>query len=337
MMPNKSIYRDADAAEINLYELNFARFFSIQTSENGWRRVVCELVRRAAKGTKELRLEDGTELPGEKTFPDYVVDLMDSYLAVLPDAKPHAYPAAEREQLMERHCRHTEDGGIDYDYYQDMTLDTFIFNMRNVGAGALYAKRGPFWHGGHMEQCHFEELFRLIEEEGEKVFGETQERYADLAANDITAEAEHFFLAAIRSAIGAVVHLFQDLPRSRRQRNRYGGRAKYQREDGAVHEYPKRAAVPFTRKTHQGSGNCGFIFVVMVHSVFPPKFLLFSYTLTIGVPPGKVKEIFRIFFNFVCRGPYSYNERLKPRCFRAMIRWDFGKKEEVNTLWIWNK
>lgn len=191
MMPNKSIYRDADAAEINLYELNFARFFSIQTSENGWRRVVCELVRRAAKGTKELRLEDGTELPGEKTFPDYVVDLMDSYLAVLPDAKPHAYPAAEREQLMERHCRHTEDGGIDYDYYQDMTLDTFIFNMRNVGAGALYAKRGPFWHGGHMEQCHFEELFRLIEEEGEKVFGETQERYADLAANDITAEAEH--------------------------------------------------------------------------------------------------------------------------------------------------
>lgn len=38
---------------------------------------------------------------------------------------------------------------------------------------------------------HFEELFRLIEEEGEKVFGETQERYADLAANDITAEAEH--------------------------------------------------------------------------------------------------------------------------------------------------
>ena len=37
MMPNKSIYRDADAAEINLYELNFARFFSIQTSENGWR------------------------------------------------------------------------------------------------------------------------------------------------------------------------------------------------------------------------------------------------------------------------------------------------------------
>lgn len=114
MMPNKSIYRDADAAEINLYELNFARFFSIQTSENGWRRVVCELVRRAAKGTKELRLEDGTELPGEKTFPDYVVDLMDSYLAVLPDAKPHAYPAAEREQLMERHCRHTEDGGIDY-------------------------------------------------------------------------------------------------------------------------------------------------------------------------------------------------------------------------------
>lgn len=191
MMPNKSIYRDADAAEINLYELNFARFFSIQTSENGWRRVVCELVRRAAKGTKELRLEDGTELPGEKTFPDYVVDLMDSYLAVLPDAKPNAYPAAEREQLMERHCRHTEDGGIDYDYYQDMTLDTFIFNMRNVGAGALYAKRGPFWHGGHMEQCHFEELFRLIEEEGEKVFGETQERYADLAANDITAEAEH--------------------------------------------------------------------------------------------------------------------------------------------------
>ena len=152
---------------------------------------MCELVRRAAKGTKELRLEDGTELPGEKTFPDYVVDLMDSYLAVLPDAKPHAYPAAEREQLMERHCRHTEDGGIDYDYYQDMTLDTFIFNMRNVGAGALYAKRGPFWHGGHMEQCHFEELFRLIEEEGEKVFGETQERYADLAANDITAEAEH--------------------------------------------------------------------------------------------------------------------------------------------------
>ena len=126
-----------------------------------------------------------------QSFPDYVVDLMDSYLAVLPDAKPHAYPAAEREQLMERHCRHTEDGGIDYDYYQDMTLDTFIFNMRNVGAGALYAKRGPFWHGGHMEQCHFEELFRLIEEEGEEVFGETQERYADLAANDITAEAEH--------------------------------------------------------------------------------------------------------------------------------------------------
>lgn len=148
---------------------------------------------------------------------------------------------------------------------------------------------------------------------------------------------QHFFLAAIRGAIGAVVHLFQDFPRSRRQRNRYGGRAKCQREDGAEHEYPKRAAVSITRKAHQGSGNCGFIFVVTVHSVFPPKILFFPYTFTIGVPLGKDKEIFRIFFNFVCRGPYSYNERLKPRCFRAMIRWDFGKKEEVNTLWIWNK
>lgn len=39
MIPNKSMYCSADAAEINLYELNFARFFSIRTSENGWRRV----------------------------------------------------------------------------------------------------------------------------------------------------------------------------------------------------------------------------------------------------------------------------------------------------------
>ena len=36
----------------------------------------------------------------------------------------------------------------------------------------------------------FEELFRLIEEEGEEAFGETQERYADLVVNDITADAE---------------------------------------------------------------------------------------------------------------------------------------------------
>lgn len=126
MIPNKSMYCSADAAEINLYELNFARFFSIRTSENGWRRVVCELVRHAAKVTRELRLEDGTELPGGKTFPVYVIDLMDSYLAVLPDAKPHAYPAAEREQLMEQHCRHTEDGKIDYDYYRDVTLEEFV-------------------------------------------------------------------------------------------------------------------------------------------------------------------------------------------------------------------
>lgn len=74
MIPNKSMYCSADAAEINLYELNFARFFSIRTSENGWRRVVCELVRHAAKVTRELRLEDGTELPGGKTFPVYVID-----------------------------------------------------------------------------------------------------------------------------------------------------------------------------------------------------------------------------------------------------------------------
>lgn len=153
-------------------------------------RVVCELVRHAAKVTRELRLEDGTELPGGKTFPVYVIDLMDSYLAVLPDAKPHAYPAAEREQLMEQHCRHTEDGKIDYDYYRDVTLEEFVRHMRGTGQGALYAKRGPFWHGGHGEQCHFEELFRLIEEEGEEAFGETQERYADLVVNDITADAE---------------------------------------------------------------------------------------------------------------------------------------------------
>lgn len=190
MIPNKSMYCSADAAEINLYELNFARFFSIRTSENGWRRVVCELVRHAAKVTRELRLEDGTELPGGKTFPVYVIDLMDSYLAVLPDAKPHAYPAAEREQLMEQHCRHTEDGKIDYDYYRDVTLEEFVRHMRGTGQGALYAKRGPFWHGGHGEQCHFEELFRLIDEEGEEAFGETQERYADLVVNDITADAE---------------------------------------------------------------------------------------------------------------------------------------------------
>lgn len=90
---------------------------------------------------------------------------------------------------------------------------------------------------------------------------------------------QHFFLAAIRGAIGAVVHLFQDFPRSRRQRNRYGGRAKCQREDGAEHEYPKRAAVSITRKAHQGSGNCGFIFVVTVHSVFPHKILFFPTPL----------------------------------------------------------
>ena len=92
---------------------------------------------------------------------------------------------------MEQHCRNTEDGKIDYDYYRDVTLEEFVRHMRGTGQGALYAKRGPFWHGGHGEQCHFEELFRLIEEEGEEAFGETQERYADLVANDITADAEH--------------------------------------------------------------------------------------------------------------------------------------------------
>lgn len=190
MMPNKSIYRAADAAKIDQYERDFARFFPIQTSENGWRRIVCELVRRGAKITKEGRLEDGIELPGEKTFPDYIIDLMDSYLAVLPKAKPHSYPSVEREQLMERHCWHTEDGKLYYDYYQDMTLDTFIFNIRNSAALMLYAKRGPLWRGGHPDES-FAELFPLIEEEGEEEFGEMQERYAELAANDITAEAEH--------------------------------------------------------------------------------------------------------------------------------------------------
>lgn len=42
------------------------------------------------------------------------------------------------------------------------------------------------WSSATLKNCS-----ALIEEEGEKVFGETQERYADLAANDITAEAEH--------------------------------------------------------------------------------------------------------------------------------------------------
>lgn len=69
MIPNKSMYCSADAAEINLYELNFARFFSIRTSENGWRRVVCELVRHAAKVTRELRLEDGTRASRGKDLP----------------------------------------------------------------------------------------------------------------------------------------------------------------------------------------------------------------------------------------------------------------------------
>lgn len=224
MIPNKSMYCSADAAEINLYELNFARFFSIRTSENGWRRVVCELVRHAAKVTRELRLEDGTELPGGKTFPVYVIDLMDSYLAVLPDAKPHAYPAAEREQLMEQHCRHTEDGKIDYDYYRDVTLEEFVRHMRGTGQGALYAKRGPFWHGGHGEQCHFEELFPLkrtardydLRQDmtldgyiGRVVFRAQRQldsgtlpsdsvrfrRLADLVRNDITREAEELFRA----------------------------------------------------------------------------------------------------------------------------------------------
>jgi len=81
------MYCSADAAEINLYELNFARFFSIRTSENGWRRVVCELVRHAAKVTRELRLEDGTELPGGKTFFKLVtVALMFSgYITAIPN------------------------------------------------------------------------------------------------------------------------------------------------------------------------------------------------------------------------------------------------------------
>lgn len=190
MMPDKSVYRAADAAKIDQYERDFSRFFSIKTSENGWRRVVCELVRRAARIAKEGCLESGIEAPGEKTFPDYIIDLMGSYLEALPQTKPHVYPFAEREQLMESHCRHTEDGGLDSSYYQDMTLDEFIRQIRNSMAGLLYAKRGPLWRGGHPDKS-FEQLFRLIEEEGEEAFGDAEERFADLAANDITAEAEH--------------------------------------------------------------------------------------------------------------------------------------------------
>ena len=56
MIPNKSMYCSADAAEINLYELNFARFFSIRTSENGWR--------RRSPGSSAWRMEQS--FPGER-------------------------------------------------------------------------------------------------------------------------------------------------------------------------------------------------------------------------------------------------------------------------------
>ena len=123
---------------------------------------------------------------------------MAAYLEKLPDVAPQAHSFEERRAMMKRlfPLKHTKE------YYEirldsvmnenpgEFTLEDYLRGVGRCAREELMDKFGP--HDSGLD-CYFQIVFRKINRIGAERFSREAELLADLAANDITAEARSLY------------------------------------------------------------------------------------------------------------------------------------------------
>lgn len=199
---NKSRYFSASEDMFPTMERNFAWLFGMQTPEQGWKAAMAKAIYRSALASSAEEWQYGFPI-GDDGEPmliedDFLADLMAAYLEKLPDVAPQAHSFEERRAMMKRlfPLKHTKE------YYEirldsvmnenpgEFTLEDYLRGVGRCAREELMDKFGP--HDSGLD-CYFQIVFRKINRIGAERFSREAELLADLAANDITAEARSLY------------------------------------------------------------------------------------------------------------------------------------------------
>lgn len=129
---------------------------------------------------------------------DFLADLMAAYLEILPDVAPQTHSFEERQAVMKRllPLKHTEEfyrrrcDNVFNENPDEFTLDDYIRSIQRQAREELITRFGP---GDSGLDSYFQTVFRKINRIGAEQFSREAELLADLAANDITAEARSLY------------------------------------------------------------------------------------------------------------------------------------------------
>ena len=199
---NKSRYFSASEDMFPTMERNFAWLFGMQTPEQGWKAAMAKAIYRSARASSAEDWQYGFPI-GDDGEPmliedDFLADLMAAYLEKLPDVAPQAHSFEERRAMMKRlfPLKHTKE------YYEirldsvmnenpgEFTLEDYLRGVGRCAREELMDKFGP--HDSGLDS-YFQTVFRKINRIGAERFSREAELLADLAANDITAEARSLY------------------------------------------------------------------------------------------------------------------------------------------------
>lgn len=130
---------------------------------------------------------------------DFLADLMQAYLdKELPQKAPTTHSFEERQAVMKRllPLKHTEEfyrrrcDNVFNENPDEFTLDDYIRSIRRQAREELITRFGP---GDSGLDSYFQTVFRKVNRIGAERFSREAELLADLAANDITAEARSLY------------------------------------------------------------------------------------------------------------------------------------------------
>lgn len=199
---NKSRYFSASEDMFPTMERNFAWLFGMQTPEQGWKTVLALTIMYRAQGSAEEERQYGFPV-GDDGEPmlfedDFLADLMAAYLEILPDVAPQTHSFEERQAVMKRllPLKQTEEfyrrrcDNVFNENPDEFTLDDYIRSIQRQAREELITRFGP---GDSGLDSYFQTVFRKINRIGAERFSREAELLADLAANDITAEARSLY------------------------------------------------------------------------------------------------------------------------------------------------
>lgn len=200
---NKSRYFSASEDMFPTMERNFAWLFGMQTPEQGWKTVLAITIMYRAQGSAEEERQYGFPV-GDDGEPllyedDFLADLMQAYLdKELSQKAPTPHSFEERQAVMKRllPLKHTEEfyrrccDNVFNENPDEFTLDDYIRSIRRQAREELITRFGP---GDSGLDSYFQTVFRKVNRIGAERFSREAELLADLAANDITAEARSLY------------------------------------------------------------------------------------------------------------------------------------------------